>query len=165
MAQPGKNDQRRKAQGRVFAHTPQDVQASDTVVTAILPLFSNFAKILFDSGSTHSFISSRYAKLCDKKPGLMDYDLSVAKPIGDSLVCNSMLKSCVIQIKDREMLADLILMDMYDYDVILGMDWLVAYHAIVDCFGKEVVFRPLREPEFWFKGSRMHDLPRVISAL
>ena len=124
----------------MFAFTPQDVQASDTVVKGILPLFSNFAKTLFDSGSTHSFISSRYAKLCDKKLGLMDYDLFVATPMGDSLVCNSILKSCVIQIKDREMLADLILMDMYDYDVILGMDWLAAYHASVDYFRKEVVF-------------------------
>ena len=165
MAQPGKNDHRRKAQGRVFALTPQDVQASDTVVTGILPLFSNFAKTLFDSGSTHSFISSRYAMLCDKKPGLMDYDLFVATPMGEFLVCNSMLKSCVIQIEDREMLADLILMDMYEYDVILGMDWLAAYHASVDCFRKEVVFRPLGEPEFQFKGSRIHVLPRVISAL
>ena len=52
----------------------------------------------------------------------MDYDLSVATLMGDSLVYNSMLKSRVIQIEDREMLADLILMDMYDYDVILGMD-------------------------------------------
>ena len=54
----------------------------------------------------------------------MDYDLSVAIPMGDSLDCNSILKSCVIQIEDREMLLDLILMDMYDYDVILGMNWL-----------------------------------------
>ena len=120
----------------MFALTPQDVQASDTVVTGILPLFSNFAKTLFDSGSAHTFISSRYARLCDKKPGLMDYDLSVDTPMGDSLVCNSILKSCVVQIEDREMLADLILMDMYDYDVILGMDWLAAYHASVDCFRK-----------------------------
>ena len=95
----------------------------------------------------------------------MDYDLSMATPMGDSLVCNSMLKACVIQLEDRELLANLILMDMYDYDVILGMDWLAAYHASVDCFGKEVVFQPIGEPEFWFKGSRMHALPRVISAL
>ena len=78
----------------MFALIPQDVQASDTVVIGILPLFSNFAKTLFYSRSTHSFISSQYAMLCDKKPGLMDYDLSVATPMGDSLVCNSMLKSC-----------------------------------------------------------------------
>ena len=41
----------------------------------------------------------------------------------------------------------------------------MAYHASVDCFRKEVVFRPLGEPEFQFKGSRIHVLPRVISAL
>ena len=56
-------------------------------------------------------------------------------------------------------------MDMYDYDVILGINWLAAYHASVDYFRKEVVFRPLEEPEFQFKGSRMHALPRVISSL
>ena len=56
-------------------------------------------------------------------------------------------------------------MDMYDYDVILGINWLAAYHASVDYFRKEVVFRPLEEPEFQFKGSRMHVLPRVISSL
>ena len=42
----------------------------------------------------------------EKKPGHMDYSLSMATPMGDSLVCKSMLNSCVIQIKDREMLAD-----------------------------------------------------------
>ena len=42
---------------------------------------------------------------------------------------------------------------------------MAAYHASVDCFIKEVVFRPLGEPEFRFRGSRMHALPRVISAL
>ena len=66
----------------------------------------------------------------------------------ETLVCNSMLKSCVIQIEEREMLADLILMDMYVYDIILGMDGLAAYHASVDCFGKEVVFQPPGEHEF-----------------
>ena len=135
------------------------------MVTSILPLFSNFAKTLFDSRTTHSFISCQYVKLGDKKPGLMDYDLSMATPMGDYLVCNSMLKSCVIQVEDREMLAYLILMDMYDYDIILGIDWLATYHASVNCFGKEVVFWPPGEPEFQFMGSRIHALLRVISAL
>ena len=45
------------------------------------------------------------------------------------------------------------------------MDWLIAYHASVDCFRKEVVFRPLGEPKFRFKDSSMLALPRVIFAL
>ena len=42
---------------------------------------------------------------------------------------------------------------------------MAVYHASVDCFGKDVVFRPLGDPKFLFKGSRMHALPRVILAL
>ena len=41
----------------------------------------------------------------------------------------------------------------------------MAYHASVDCFRKEVVFRSPGEPKFQFMGSRIHALPRVISTL
>ena len=36
---------------------------------------------------------------------------------------------------------DLILLHMIDFDIILNMDWLATYHALVDCFNKEVNFR------------------------
>ena len=55
---------------------------------------------------------SHASKLCDKKHELMDYELFVATPLGDSLVCNYVLKSFAIQIEGREMLADLIWLDM-----------------------------------------------------
>ena len=35
-------------QGRVYALTIEDAQATDTVVVGILPLFSAHAKVLFD---------------------------------------------------------------------------------------------------------------------
>ena len=36
-------------------------------------------------------------------------------------------------IKGRKLLADLVLLDVMDFDVILGMDWLSQHYAIVDC--------------------------------
>ncbi|XXG53552.1 hypothetical protein AAC387_Pa03g1635 [Persea americana] len=39
------------------------------------------------------------------------------------------------------LLANLIVLDMYDFDIILGMDWLEAYHAMMDCFAKTITFR------------------------
>jgi hypothetical protein len=65
----------------------------------------------------------------------------------------------------RELSVDLVLLGMHDFDVILGMNWLAAYHASVDCFEEEVVFRPPGELEFRFKGSRLPSLPHMISAL
>lgn len=35
-------------------------------------------------------------------------------------------------------MANLILLEMADFDVILGMDWLASCHAMVDCHEKVV---------------------------
>ena len=40
----------------------------------------------------------------------------------------------------NEFMAELILLDIHDFDVILGMDWLSRHHATVDCYRKEVRF-------------------------
>ena len=53
---------------------------------------------------------------------------------------NKILRDCCVMIGYREMTVDLILFDLEDFDVILGMDWLASYHAYVDCFGKRVTF-------------------------
>ncbi|KAL0545018.1 hypothetical protein IC582_020152 [Cucumis melo] len=59
----------------------------------------------------------------------------------------------------------LLVLDMQDFDVILGMDWLSANHASIDCFGKEVVFNPPSGPSFKFKGAGIVCIPKVISAM
>ncbi|RVW21979.1 hypothetical protein CK203_110260 [Vitis vinifera] len=55
----------------------------------------------------------------------------------------------------REMIVDLVLLDLQDFDVILGMDWLASYHASVDCFGKRVTFSILGQPDFSFEGKHV----------
>jgi hypothetical protein len=155
----------KRVQGRVYALTTQDAQATDTVVTGILPLFSTPARVLFDPGSTHSFISCGFVRNIVRSPEPLEYELSVSTPLGDTLVSNLVLKSCMFCIEGKELSADLVLLEMHDFDVILGMNWLAAYHASVDCFEKEVVFRPPGELEFRFKGSRLPSLPYMISAV
>ncbi|KAL0536965.1 hypothetical protein IC582_025928 [Cucumis melo] len=54
---------------------------------------------------------------------------------------------------------------MLDFDVILGMDWLVANHASIDCSRKEVTFNPPSMASFKFKGGGSRSLSQVISAI
>ena len=54
----------------------------------------------------------------------MAIPLSVATPLSDSLNSDVFLPNCLVLIKGRELLADLVLLDVMDFDVILGMDWL-----------------------------------------
>ncbi|RVW29692.1 Transposon Ty3-I Gag-Pol polyprotein [Vitis vinifera] len=60
---------------------------------------------------------------------------------------------------------DLVLLDLQDFDVILGMDWLASYHASVDCFGKRVTFSIPGQPDFSFEGKHVDKPLRMISAL
>ncbi|RVW81511.1 Retrovirus-related Pol polyprotein from transposon 17.6 [Vitis vinifera] len=65
----------------------------------------------------------------------------------------------------KEMTVDLVLLDLQDFDVILGMDWLASYHASVDCFGKRVTFSIRGQPDFSFEGKHVDKPLRMISAL
>ena len=68
-------------------------------------------------------------------------------------------------IEDFSLASDLIPLEIVDFDVILGMDFLSNHRAIVNCFRKVVTFRSLGMPEFEFLGER-NVLPScLISAL
>ena len=94
-------------QGRVFAMTKQDVDASNDVVSGTLSLFSKEAKVLFDSGATHSFVSSAFASHAGKMVEPLDYQLSIATPLGNCVLIGCAYKSCVVSFDGRDFLIDL----------------------------------------------------------
>ena len=49
----------------MFTLTPQDAQASNTVVAATLFVRSVEARVLFDPGASHSFVSPVFAPRID----------------------------------------------------------------------------------------------------
>ena len=46
------------------------------------------------------------------------------------MIVNIIYRGCVETISYWELLVDLVLMAMQDFDVILRMDWLATYHAL-----------------------------------
>ena len=110
-------------------------------MTSMIKISSNNVYALFDPGAIHSFISANFVKRNNElSPIPLGNDLYVSMPSGDVILVNLVCKDCILSIKDREMKADLLILKMKDFDLILGMDWLVVYHAIVDCFEKIVRF-------------------------
>ena len=59
--QPSTSQQAGRGQARVFTLTPQDAQASNAVVSGILLVCSLDARVLFDPGASHSFVSLVFA--------------------------------------------------------------------------------------------------------
>ncbi|KAL4016280.1 hypothetical protein IC575_023927 [Cucumis melo] len=75
------------------------------------------------------------------------------------------VKGCQIEITGHVIEVTLLVLDMLDFDVILGMDWLAANHASIDCSRKEVAFNPPSMASFKFKEEGSRSLPKVISAM
>ena len=52
---------------------------------------------------------------------------------------------CIVTLMGYDTYADLKVLDMIDFDVILGMDCLYSYHANLNCHAKTII---LAMPEF-----------------
>ena len=61
--------------------------------------------------------------------------------------------------------ANLILLEIFDFDMILGMDWLSNHRASMDCFTKKVVFKKPVYLELEFESDRRVLPTCVISVL
>ncbi|KAL0534284.1 hypothetical protein IC582_028573 [Cucumis melo] len=152
-------------QGRVFATNRTEAEKAGTVVTGTLPVLGHYALVLFDSGSSHSFISSAFVSHARLEVEPLHHVLSVSTPSGECMLSKEKVKACQIEIAGHVIEVTLIVLDMLDFDVILGMDWLAANHASIDCSRKEVTFNPPLMASFKFKGGGSKSLPQVISAI
>jgi len=154
-----------RSQSRVFALTKQDVQASNAVVTGILSVCSFDAHALIDPESTHSYVSSYFALRFDRQPEMLNHPFLVSTPVGDSLLVKYEYRDCQIRVEGRDTLANLIVLDMIDFDVLMGMDWLSPCYATVDCHAKIVKFEIPDEPTFVLKGGQVPEVGKIISLM
>ncbi|KAL0445943.1 UNVERIFIED_CONTAM: hypothetical protein Slati_1722200 [Sesamum latifolium] len=68
----------------------------------------------------------------------LGHDLCVSMPAGGVILANRVVRSCPVVVEGVTLYVDLVVINLKEFDVILGMDWLASNHAIVDCQTKEV---------------------------
>ena len=134
--------------------TQQAADATPDVVTCTISLFDTDAHVLVDLGATHSFISREFIERVGIEMRPTECSMVVSLPTSDSLIANRVYRGSKVTIASHEFEADLIVLDIHDFDIILGMDWLAKYRATVDCYRKEVQFSQPGEPEVIFCGER-----------
>ena len=61
---------------------------------------------------------------------------------------SSSLKIKQFHTRENEFLADLIMLNMNDFDIILGMDGLASHHASIDYYEKTITFKIDGQPTF-----------------
>ena len=104
-----------------------------------MPFLDVQAIVLFDSGASHSFISESFAKKCSLEMVKDNKEWNIRIPTGENRITTLICKRCPIILGHLVLPADLIVLDMRDFDIILKMDWLSEHYAFIDCRSKKVI--------------------------
>src|SRR3954464_1099956 len=119
------------------------------------------AKVLFDSGASHSFLSQAFSQMHGMSFEGLSVPMLVQSP--GSRWCSTMVSHAnLIEVAFQLFPTSLIDLKSTDIDIIMGMDWLTRYQAILDCITKSVT---LTSPigivvKYWTVGSLS---PSVVS--
>jgi hypothetical protein len=87
----------------------------------------------FDLGVMHSFV----ANIIMKRLGV-EKRFIISTLLGKTINIDYVYKGVRVSITERELKAYLIPLELYNFDLILKMDWLGTYRAQMDCFSKIV---------------------------
>lgn len=123
------------------------------------------ARVLFDSGSTYSFVSELFAKEIDLQPVQLGFQLQVVTPLKEHSLAWKYLSNVKMEISGESLTVELIILDMVEFDVILGMDWLGQHHALIDCKQKKIVLTMSRGRKVEIRGSKKTQNISLISAI
>ena len=90
------------------------------------------AKVLFDTGATHSFVSTSWVESHNIPIEPMIPPLRV-NSVGGKVQSDRICPNLRIEIRGIDFPANLVVMGTQGLDVILGMNWLDKYQAVIDC--------------------------------
>ncbi len=113
-------------------------QPDTSVVRGTVLVYNTWARILFDTGASHSFIALTFARALGLPVDQLAQPLCVETPVGGVVTLGNICRACDLMVAGNYLTFDLILLDMHTFDVILGMDWLGTFRASIDCYARRV---------------------------
>ncbi|GJZ02289.1 putative reverse transcriptase domain-containing protein [Tanacetum coccineum] len=109
------------------------------VVTGTVPLNNHLWHLTYSTlGAERSFISTAFSSLINIAPTSLEncYDVELAD--GKLVKIDTIVRGCTLNFLDHPFNIDLMPVELGSFDVIIGMDWLRRYHAVIICDEKLV---------------------------
>ena len=119
--------------------------------------------MLFDSGASHSFIVASVVIELGLEVETLEEPLYVSSPLGRARI-GMICCGCELEISGTLLTVDLRIMDMSEFDVILGMDWLTSYRVVIDCERRRVTAYTQDGTRVVFQGDKHDIFPRQYTS-
>ena len=131
----------------------------------MISVYDHDAYALVDPGATHSFISVPFTERHQIESQPIDGRMVVSVPNRDTMIFETIVPGSRVVIQNKDFPADLIVLGIHDFDIVLGMDWLSKHRVTLDCYKKEVRLVRPEEPGVIFWGIRIEIAPSLINAM
>ncbi|GJW56228.1 putative reverse transcriptase domain-containing protein, partial [Tanacetum coccineum] len=119
------------AQAKVYDVGKAGINPDANVVTGTFLLNNRSASVLFDTGADRSFVSTAFSSQIDIASTVLDHDYAVELADGRIIGVITIIRSCTLNFLNHPFNIDLMPVEMGSFDVIIGMDWLSRYHAVI----------------------------------
>ncbi|XP_073137003.1 uncharacterized protein [Henckelia pumila] len=149
-------------QGRVFVMQANEADPDTTLVTGRILVAGVTTRALLDSGATHSFISEAFTRKRSIECEDLIGGFTVTIPSGEELSTRRMVRNLELLLQGQSVVADLIVLPMPEFDLILGMDWLMKNAVVIDFQQRSVLVRPEGEEPFQFEATRGSKKTQII---
>ena len=83
-------------------------------------------------GDTLFFVTPYIAVQFSVSPETLSEPLSVSTPVGDPIIARRVYRNFPVTVSQKVTSADLVDLEMADFDIFLGMDWFHSCYALVD---------------------------------
>jgi hypothetical protein len=144
--------------------TQEKTRAAFDVVVGTLQLNSLSVHVLFDLGAAHSFVTNKLVGGLGKNSCRIENEFIISTLLSETVNVDHIYKGVQINIGGCELKVDLLPLELHDFDVILGMDWLSMNKAQMDCFTKTVTLQRPDGKKIVFRGERNVIPNCIISA-
>ncbi|GJZ47106.1 reverse transcriptase domain-containing protein [Tanacetum coccineum] len=149
-----------KAQAKVYAVGNAGANPDNNVVTGTFLLNNRYASILFDTGADRSFVSTAFSSRIVITPTALDHDYNVELADGRIVGLNTIIRGCTLNLLNHPFNIDLMPVELGSFDVIIGMDWLAKYHAVIVC-AEKIVRIPFGDEILIVRGDRSSNKHRT----
>jgi hypothetical protein len=124
-------------QGRLNFTTMADIPEGAPVLTSIFSVLNYPAIILFDSGASHSFISTKFSAKCQLPFHHTNGGIAISTP-GGRVATYQINRHVPIRLGSFIFKTTLLIMGLDSVDIILGTDWLSRHHAVIDVAARAI---------------------------
>ena len=136
-----------------------DVLTDKSVIQGTFKIFLLWAKVLFDYGASHSFISTSCVEALGLEVKTLENPMYVNSPLRTRVSVDQICWDCELEISGIVLTLDLRVMDMLEFDVILRMDWLTAHRVVIDCDHRRVTAYTPDDVFVMFHGDKNDVMP------